>query len=41
MTARRFYCDACGKYIGLRKPPDTVTCSRCGHVNVVGDKVKA
>ncbi|KKK57896.1 hypothetical protein LCGC14_3049860, partial [marine sediment metagenome] len=26
---RRWYCDACGKYIGKREPPDTVTCSRC------------
>ncbi len=33
MTARRFYCDACGKCLGKRSPPDTVKCTRCGHVN--------
>lgn len=38
---RVYFCNACGKNIGLRSPPDTVTCSRCGHVNVIGDKVKA
>ena len=34
MTARRFYCDACGKNIGERDPPcPPVKCSRCGHIN--------
>ena len=33
MTARLFYCDACGKNIGRRRPPFIVTCGRCGHLN--------
>ncbi|KKL70018.1 hypothetical protein LCGC14_2109150, partial [marine sediment metagenome] len=27
-VTRRYYCDACGKYLGKREPPDTVECSR-------------
>ena len=38
---RVYFCDACGKKIGLRQPPFKVPCSRCGHVNVIGDKVRA
>jgi len=39
VTARRYYCDACGKVLGKREPPDTVTCSRCGHVNELTKRV--
>jgi len=38
---RVYFCDACGKALGKREPPDRVRCSRCGHVNVIGDKVRA
>ena len=39
MTARRYFCDACGKNIGLRSPRDTVKCTRCGHVNDLTKRV--
>jgi DNA-directed RNA polymerase subunit RPC12/RpoP len=39
-VTRRYYCDACGKYLGKREPPDTVECSRCGHVNVIKESGK-
>jgi DNA-directed RNA polymerase subunit RPC12/RpoP len=38
-VTRRYYCDACGKCLGKREPPDTVECSRCGHVNELTKRV--
>lgn len=43
-SGRRYFCDRCGKQLGKRDPPcPPVTCSRCGHVNVLkeDDKVRA
>lgn len=41
MTERRWYCEACGKSLGKRRPPFWTYCRRCGHLNEEPEGLRA